>query len=133
DGNVKRVLTRVLRFDADLASAANERRLWDEAQLLLPRRAVAPSMPAYTQGLMDLGATVCTARNPSCPLCPVHDLCAASRQGEPERYPVKTRKLKRSAQSLWLLFARAHDGAVWLAKRPASGIWAGLYCLPVYE
>jgi A/G-specific adenine glycosylase len=46
---------------------------------------------------------------------------------------VKTRKLKRSAHSLWLLQARRSDGAVWLQKRPAAGIWAGLYCLPVYE
>jgi len=46
---------------------------------------------------------------------------------------VKTRKLKRSSQSLWLLRARAADGSVWLEKRPATGIWGGLHCLPVFE
>lgn len=133
DGNVKRVLTRVLGFDADLSIVANERALWDRATALLPRRSLAQAMPRYTQGLMDLGATVCLARNPGCLICPLRALCAAQQRGEPEKYPVKTRKLKRSAQSLWLLQAHAADGAVWLAKRPTPGVWAGLYCLPVFE
>jgi len=133
DGNVKRVLTRVLGFDADLAVAANGRRLWEQAQDLLPRRDVRAAMPRYTQGLMDLGATVCLPRNPACLLCPVDALCAARREGRPERYPVQTRTLKRSAESLWLLRAGSHGGAIWLEKRPPTGIWAGLYCLPVFD
>ncbi len=133
DGNVKRVLTRVLGFDGDLSSAANERALWSLAQELLPKRSLDEAMPRYTQGLMDLGATVCLARNPSCLLCPVHEHCAAFREGAPERYPVKTKKLKRTAHSLWVLQAQRGDGAVWLQKRPQSGIWAGLYCLPVFD
>ena len=133
DGNVRRVLTRVLGFEADLSAAANERKLWALAEALLPRRALREAMPRYTQGLMDLGATVCRSRHPSCLICPVQDLCIAQRQGEPERYPVRTRKLKRSAQSMWLLLARAADGAVWLEKRPETGIWAGLYCAPAFD
>jgi A/G-specific adenine glycosylase len=133
DGNVKRVLTRVLGFDADLANAASEKQLWAHATELLPRRAIAESMPRYTQGLMDLGATVCTSRSPSCLLCPVQDLCVARGEGACEDYPVKSRKLKRSAQSLWLLFARSRSGSIWLERRPASGIWGGLYCPPVFE
>jgi A/G-specific adenine glycosylase len=132
DGNVKRVLTRVLGYDHDLSSATNERQLWDHARALLPTRELQESMPAYTQGLMDLGATVCLPRNPSCLLCPVREDCVAARQGKPEAYPVKTRKLKRSAESLWLLHAQAGDGSVWLQKRPTPGVWAGLYCLPVF-
>jgi A/G-specific adenine glycosylase len=131
DGNVKRVLTRVLAFGDDLAAAANERRLWDEATAMLPQR--PGDMPSYTQGLMDLGATVCLARKPSCLICPARAMCVAQRQGEPESYPVKTRKLKRSAQSLWLLRAQGRNGSVWLEKRPTPGVWAGLYCLPVFE
>jgi A/G-specific adenine glycosylase len=133
DGNVKRVLARVLGFGQDLAIAANERALWAEAEALLPARDLQGSMPRYTQGLMDLGATVCLPRNPSCLLCPVQSICAAAGQGLPEAYPVKTRKLRRSAQSLWLLHAQAEDGSVWLEKRPAPGVWAGLYCLPVFD
>ena len=130
---MKRVLTRVLGFDADLALAANERALWTHAQALLPRREPEASMPAYTQGLMDLGATICLPRNPSCLLCPVKAICAARRQGDPQRYPVRTRQLRRGSQSLWLLRAARDDGAVWLERRPATGVWGGLYCLPVFD
>jgi A/G-specific adenine glycosylase len=133
DGNVKRVLTRVLGFDKDLAQAASERELWASAESLLPVPGCAESMPAYTQGLMDLGATVCLQRSPQCLLCPVSDPCVARGQGRAQDYPVKSRKLKRSAQSLWLLHAQSPDGSVWLEKRPSTGIWAGLYCLPVFE
>ena len=133
DGNVKRVLTRVLGFDADLAQPANERQLWGHAQELLPRRDLQSTMPVYTQALMDLGATICLPRNPSCLLCPASAMCAAREQGAPERYPVKTRQLRRSSQSLWLLRAAREDDALWLEKRPATGIWGGLYCLPVFD
>ncbi|WP_431273918.1 A/G-specific adenine glycosylase [Variovorax ureilyticus] len=133
DGNVKRVLSRVLGFDGDLASAAQERALWNEATELLPPASEPRAIGHYTQGLMDLGATVCLPRKPSCIFCPTADACAARKEGAPERYPVKTRKLRRTAQSLWMLKARDPQGRVWLEKRPARGIWAGLYCLPVFE
>lgn len=132
DGNVKRVLTRVLAFGDDLASAASERVLWDHARALLPVRKLQEDMPRYTQGIMDIGATVCLPRNPSCLICPVRDVCGAAAAGEPEAYPVKTRKLKRTSESLWLLHARTDGGSVWLQKRPAPGVWGGLYCLPVF-
>lgn len=132
DGNVKRVLTRVLGFDADLSQQASERRLWTHAQELLPQ--AAKDMPTYTQGLMDLGATVCHVRQPQCLVCPVQQVCIARVQGDPERLPVRSRRLRRSAQSLWLLRAlRPGDGAVWLHKRAPKGVWAGLYCLPMFD
>ena len=133
DGNVKRVLTRVLGFAGDLAQSAQERLLWNLATDLLPHDHLAQAMPRYTQGLMDLGATICNSRQPKCLLCPVQAICRARSEGNPERYPVKTRKLKRSAHLISLLWAQRPDGSVWLEKRPASGIWSGLYCLPVFE
>ncbi len=133
DANVQRVLTRVLGFDADLAVAANERALWDHATALLPAQPGLHTMPRYTQGLMDLGATVCMPRQPNCLLCPVQPVCTAQRQGTPEKYPVKTRKLKRSSESWWLLWAQDASGRVWLQRRPDAGVWAGLYCLPVFD
>jgi len=131
DGNVKRVISRVLAFEGDLALAAQEKRLWALAQDLVPAR--GQDMPAYTQGLMDLGATVCLVRSPDCAACPLQAGCSGRRQGQPERFPVRTRQVKRSAQSLWLLLGQRADGAVWLTKRPGTGIWAGLHCLPVFE
>jgi len=133
DGNVKRVLTRVLGFEGDMSTSAAERALWDVATQLLPPAGERRAIAGYTQGVMDLGATVCLPRRPNCMICPVGDACAARIEGVPEKYPVKTRKLKRSAQSLWMLQAHDADGRVWLEKRPARGIWAGLYALPVFE
>ena len=131
DGNVKRVLTRVLGYGPDLAVAAHERELWALADLLLPQ--YAADMPAYTQSLMDVGATLCQPRKAQCEACPVQKQCAAHAQGQPLAYPVKTRKLKRSSATLWLLWAVNAQGQVWLHKRAARGIWAGLFSLPVFD
>jgi A/G-specific adenine glycosylase len=129
DGNVKRVLTRALGFGDDLAVARHERALWAQAEELLPQ---ADGMVAYTQGLMDLGATLCSQRAPRCAACPLNDDCVARQQGRPEAYPLKTRKLKRSRRALALLWL-THGEQVWLLKRPDSGIWAGLWSLPEFE
>ena len=133
DGNVRRVLTRVLGFDADLAIAAHQHSLWEQATRLLPKRDLTETMPRYTQGLMDLGASVCSTRKPACADCPLAKLCVACKLGQAERFPVRTRKLKRSAQSLWLLWAQRPDGSVWLGKRPVPGVWAGLYCFALFD
>jgi len=127
DGNVKRVLTRVLGFGGDLALAAEEKRLWAAAEALLPSRGV----DVYTQGLMDLGATVCLARKPNCLLCPLAEDCVARQAGQPEAYPVKTRKLKRGRRDNALLWLE-HRGRWWLVQRPPRGVWAGLWTLPEY-
>ncbi|QJY32509.1 A/G-specific adenine glycosylase [Diaphorobacter sp. JS3050] len=133
DANVRRVLTRVLGFGADLAEAKNERALWQQAEALLPRQDLSHAMPRYTQGLMDLGAGICLPRNPNCLLCPLQEACVARRDGNPQDYPVRTRKLKRSAQAWWLLLRQDGAGRLWLERRPPTGIWAGLYCPPVYD
>ena len=127
DGNVKRVLARALGFDGDLAVAAQQERLWALAQSLLPQQGVE----AYTQGLMDLGATVCAVRQPACDRCPLATLCVAKASGEPQRYPVKTRKLKRSHRENAVLLLR-HAGRICLVQRPPTGVWAGLWTLPEY-
>lgn len=132
DANVRRVLTRYLGFDGDLAQASQERKLWDLAHTLLPCDDVQQAMPRYTQALMDLGAMVCTARAPACAECPVQGRCVARQEGAAEKYPVKTRKLRRQSQSWWLLMQRNPQGAFWLERRPDQGVWAGLYCFPVF-
>ncbi len=126
DGNVKRVLTRLLAFDGDMSLGAQEKKLWAIAQDLVPARGVE----SYTQGLMDLGATLCTPRKPQCLICPVSALCAGT--AEAERYPVKTRKLKRSRRENWWLWME-REGRVLLQQRPDKGVWAGLWSLPMFE
>jgi A/G-specific adenine glycosylase len=137
DGNVRRVLSRLLAFEGDLAQLSSQRRLWDLAQALLPAKPSHADMTAYTQGLMDLGATLCTRTRPACGRCPVQPLCRAHASGEVARFPVKTRTLKRRHESWWLLLLRqtGPDGTarIWLERRPAPGIWAGLFCPPVFE
>jgi A/G-specific adenine glycosylase len=128
DGNVKRVLTRALGFAGDLASTAAERELWAAAEALLPARDV----DVYTQGLMDLGATVCLLRDPHCLLCPLRETCVARREGRPEAYPVKTRKLRRGTRRHALLWLQ-QGGRWWLVQRPERGVWAGLWSLPEFE
>ncbi|MDN3922381.1 A/G-specific adenine glycosylase [Roseateles violae] len=128
DGNVKRVLSRLLAFDGDLASAAEEKRLWRHAEALLPAREIG----RYTQGLMDLGAGICSVRAPQCLLCPVSELCAGRAEGEPGRYPIKTKKLKRGRRENWWLWLES-EGRVLLQQRPAQGVWAGLWSLPMFD
>jgi A/G-specific adenine glycosylase len=128
DGNVKRVLTRALGYAEDLATTAGERGLWAEAEALLP---AARDIAAYTQGLMDLGAGVCSLRRPQCHACPIAATCVARRDGDPRRYPVKARRLRRGERSNALLWLTA-PGQVWLERRPAAGVWAGLWSLPEF-
>ncbi len=125
DGNVKRVLTRALGFDGDLSIAAQERALWTQAQALLPARCIE----AYTQGLMDLGAEVCTLRRPRCDACPLAADCVAFGQGRPQDYPVKTKRLRRGQRQNDLLWLQQRS-RVWLVRRPQQGVWAGLWSMP---
>ena len=128
DGNVKRVLTRVLGFEGDLAEAAAERTLWAAAEALLPRRGIE----SYTQGLMDLGATVCLVRQPLCASCPLATRCVARAQDRMHDFPVKTRRLRRGRRDNVVLWIE-HRGRWWLVQRPDSGVWAGLWCLPLLD
>ncbi len=135
DANARRVVARVHAYGQDLAQAANERALWDLAQQLLPAPGpgAAARMPTYTQAMMDLGALVCTPRRPACTQCPVQAHCVAARQGQPERFPVRSRTLVRRSEAWYLLLLYRDDGAVWLQRRPAPGIWAGLLCPPLWN
>ena len=127
DGNVKRVLGRALGFEGDLSLAREHERLWQQAQALLPVRGVE----TYTQGLMDLGATLCTIRSPACERCPLAADCVARASGEPQRFPVKTRQLKRSRRENALLLL-VHRRRIWLVQRPGEGVWGGLWTLPEF-
>ena len=129
DGNVRRVLSRVMGWQGDLSVRVNERALNEAAQAVLPSR--SEDMVAYTQGLMDLGATLCTPRKPDCPICPWSELCEGRKSGEPERLPIKTAKLKRSRRESWCLWVQRGD-EVWMVQRPHRGIWSGLWTLPMF-
>ena len=126
DGNVKRVLARATGFDQDLSQQRHERALWEVAESLLP---AAQDMPAYTQGLMDLGSQVCTRRDPRCQACPVAAHCAARQQGRIHELPIKRRAVRRSKRCSVLLQLEL-GGKIWMVRRPPAGVWASLWCLP---
>lgn len=136
DGNVRRVLSRLLAFGENLARSGAQQQLWQKAQDLLPSQPVGDDMVAYTQGLMDLGATVCTRSRPRCSHCPVQDLCIAHASDAVDRFPVRGRTVRRQSVAWWLLLWRRPVAGGWqmgLLRRPGTGIWAGLYCPPVFE
>lgn len=127
DGNVKRVFCRVFGIDGYPGEKKIESALWRRAETLLPQR----DMEAYTQGLMDLGATVCTRSKPSCASCPLARRCVAHAAGRvnelPRRKPKKTIPEKHAA-----MLAIIDGGEVLLERRPDSGIWGGLLSLPEF-
>jgi len=132
DGNVQRVLCRTHGIDDPIPSAATTRKLSTLAHSLLPE---TEDMAAYTQGLMDLGATVCKPRQPLCTQCPFEADCQARLSGDPQRLPVrKPSRGARPQRSTVMLWLRSVPGEqTWLEKRPPKGIWPGLWSLPQFE
>ncbi|MEY4862277.1 MAG: A/G-specific adenine glycosylase [Pseudomonadota bacterium] len=129
DGNVKRVLARVFAVEGWPGRAEVERRLWQLADELLPRASGYEALRDYTQGLMDLGATLCTPRDPRCGACPIAARCqarATDRVRElPAPRPARTLVTRLADWALILSGAR-----VLLEVRPARGLWGGLWALP---
>lgn len=132
DGNVRRVLCRAFGLELPANGSATTRALQPLADALLP---AAADMPAYTQGLMDLGATVCRPRQPDCRRCPFAADCIARAQGDPQRLPLRgaaaRTRPQRTSVLLWL--RNADSGALWLQRRPAVGVWPGLWCPPLFD
>ncbi len=126
DGNVRRVLARHAGIDGEVERRETQALLWTEAEGRLPHARMAD----YTQAIMDLGATCCTPRQPSCPRCPVAADCAAlasARVAElPRRRPARRTPVRRTL----MLVARDARGRLLLERRPPSGVWGGLWSLP---
>jgi len=128
DGNVRRVLARVFAIDGAPGSAATQAQLWARAEECTPHTDVA----AYTQAIMDLGATLCTRSRPRCAECPVQALCRAHAEGRQAELPAKRARRVRPQRRVYMLVARRGDGAVLLERRPPRGIWGGLWSLPEF-
>ena len=125
DGNVKRVLARVCGIPGYPGDAQTANALWDAAQRLLP----AEGVESYTQGLMDIGATLCRRRQPLCGACPAHESCVALRECRIDELPA-ARARKALPHRSTVMLVLEHRGALLLEKRPAVGIWGGLWCFP---
>lgn len=129
DGNVKRVLCRYFLVDGWPEQSIVKQKLWQLASQCMPTQRCAD----YTQAIMDLGAICCTSRNPNCTDCPLHKTCLAKIQDKASLYPHK--KIKKAlpvkCQQFLLLYNDKRE--IYLEKRPPTGIWGGLWCMPAID
>jgi A/G-specific adenine glycosylase len=128
DGNVSRVLARLLRIPGDPKSSAVQSRLWEAAQQLLP--ATRPG--DFNQALMELGATVCSARQPRCLLCPWTQQCLARQQGLQELLPEKARR-EKARRSLQAAVVIRHRGRFLIVRRSGHQLLRGFWEFPSTE
>jgi A/G-specific adenine glycosylase len=125
DGNVKRVFARCFGVEGFPGSARIERALWQLAESLLP----SAHIERYTQGLMDLGASVCARANPVCGDCPLQACCVAHRDGRQAELPMaKPARVRPERETRVLVLTDGHR--VLLERRPPVGLWGGLLSLP---
>lgn len=128
DGNVKRVLARHFAIDGWPGKTTVVARLWELAEAITPAEDVA----AYTQAMMDLGATVCTRSKPRCDCCPLGDSCVAHAAGNETRYPGRRPKTVKPLKKTKMILLHSEE-AVLLERRPAAGIWGGLWSFPEFD
>ena len=129
DANVKRVLARFFLIEGPSDKALVNRMLWDLAELCMPKTQCAD----YTQAIMDLGATCCTNKNPKCFNCPLQQSCLAFQNKLQHAYPTKKIKKQVPLLSQQFLVLINDKGLIYLEKRPPSGVWGGLWCLPALD
>ena len=124
DGNVERVFARLLALKGEWK--AEKSRIRGIVEGLVP-----DDRPAeFAEGLMDLGATVCTPKSPSCEICPVREPCVGRREGAPERYPIKPKKAALPTRQGHVYVLLGHDGTVMTERRPDKGLLGGMMGLP---
>jgi len=128
DGNARRVLARYFGVAGGPDDRQALKRLWALAEQETPATEVA----AYTQAIMDLGATVCVRRRPLCSQCPLTGHCSARQSGRQHEIPAPRRGAARRRREVFMVVALQDSGEVLLERRPDSGVWGGLWCLPEF-
>lgn len=129
DGNVKRVLTRYHAIEGWTGKAMVLKQLWTVAEQHLPDS----RHREYTQAMMDLGATLCTRRQPACETCPLQIDCVAYKQGNMTDYPTPKKKKVLPEKHTIMLILQDNQQRILMQKRPPTGIWGGLWCFPQFE
>ncbi|MDH3000481.1 A/G-specific adenine glycosylase [Chelonobacter oris] len=128
DGNVKRVLARYFALDGWAGDKKVSDQLWQYSEQVTPTAQVAD----FNQAMMDLGAMVCTRSKPKCGLCPLQADCIADQQQNWQAYPAKKPKKALPEKQAYFLILR-QGNTVLLQRRPAQGLWGGLYCFPQFD
>ncbi len=125
DGNVKRVFARHFLIDGWTGKLAIQQKLWTIAERENPSKDAI----AYTQGLMDLGSSICTRSKPKCNNCPLNKSCQALANNQTQSLPTpKPKKVLPQKETMMLIIQMGKE--ILLEKRPQKGIWAGLWSLP---
>ncbi len=123
DGNVVRVLCRIDAIEKDPREKAVQLHLWTRAEALLPDRRTGD----FNQAMMELGATVCTPKRPSCLICPVQSVCQAHARGIQDRIPPAKPAKALKAERRWVFCLQREDGRYLIEQRPPAGRWAGMW------
>lgn len=129
DGNVKRVLSRFKAIAGWSGQSKTLKELWKLAEQLTPQQRCAD----YTQAMMDLGATLCTRSRPQCSSCPLQQHCIAHQTDSVKNYPQSKPRKQIPTRDAFFIVLHNDAGEVLLEKRPAQGIWGGLWSLPQHE
>ncbi|WP_257350828.1 A/G-specific adenine glycosylase [Pseudalkalibacillus decolorationis] len=129
DGNVMRVLSRILLIEDDIAKPQTRKKFEEAVRLLISQE--NPSH--FNQGLMELGAMVCTPKSPSCLLCPVQEHCKAFDEGIQDELPVKKKKIKKKTVPIAVALLTNENGHTIIEKRPEKGLLANLWQFPYHE
>lgn len=129
DGNVMRVLSRVLAIHDDIALPKTKKVFEAAVEELIDHDHAS----AFNQGLMELGALVCTPTSPKCLLCPVREYCTSFNEGEPEKLPVKSKKVKMKHHYYDVFVCMDEQERYLLEKRPETGLLANMWQFPMIE
>ena len=130
DGNVLRVMTRLLAWDGDIRQADTKGQI---TALLRQSYPAGRDAALLTEGLMELGETLCIPKGaPNCALCPLREYCLAHRRGTEERYPVKSPPKARRVEERTVLLL-CNKGRCAIRRRPERGLLAGLWEFPNVE
>ena len=126
DGNVKRVLTRLHSVEGFPGQTQVSKKLWQIAEQHTP----AIQTNHYTQAIMDLGATICTRKNPDCNACPVATLCSSNQHGTVDQFPHPKPKKEKPTRHARFFVLSQPSGATLLEQMPLNGLWGGLWTPP---
>lgn len=129
DGNVMRVMSRVLSISEDIAKQRTRKRFESIVKEMIPEGQASE----FNQGLMELGAVICTPKSPKCLLCPVQSHCKAFAQGKQDELPVKGKKKPPKLVKLAVAVIRNGKNEVLIRRRPNTGLLAGMWEFPCFE